>query len=303
MKKNLFILFALCLFSIGNIFAQETDSDLDALEAEMGETKVPTIATFKSTRIINGQSIERMQSKQLDFRVNHRFGQINEGVGSLWGLDYAKINFCFEYGVTDWLQLGIRRGTEQKTYDGSIKISLLRQLDDGGVMPISVSFFSDMAINTMLITDSTQDDLIHRLAFTHQLLIARKFNEAISVQLSPTYVHRNQVNYYEKNDIYALGIGLKYKFHRRVGLMCEYFYATHTAGSSEDHKFYNPLAIGFDIETGGHVFQLFLCNSQTMVEKAVIAETTSNVLDGGIYFGFNMSRVFAPHISFKKHHE
>jgi len=301
MKKILFILLTLCLISVGNIFAQDGDDLLNMLDVEVGEAKIKTIATFKSTRIVNGQSIERMQANQLDFRINHRFGKLNEGFYTFWGLDQAFINFCFEYGVTNWLQLGVRRGTEQKTYDGSAKFSILRQTQSGGFMPISLSFFSDAAINTLKITDGSEDKLIHRLGYTHQLLIARKFSESISLQLSPSYVHRNRVDYFEENDIYAIGIGGKYKFMRRVSLMAEYFYATHTASSLKtDNKFYNPIAIGFDIETGGHVFQIFVTNSVSMVEKGFLAETTGDITKGDLYFGFNISRVFAPHIGKKK---
>jgi len=300
--KAIYIILAFLMIFTGNLYSQEDDL-MDLLDEEVGETVIYTFATFKSTRIINGQSIERMQSRQLDFRVNHRFGQISTGAYELWGLDNALINFCFEYGATDWLQLGVRRGTEQKTYDGSIKISILRQVESGKVMPVSVSFFSDLAIPTVKIIDKTIDSaLIHRLGFTHQLLIARKFSDKLSLQLSPTYVHRNRVNSYEENDIYAIGIGGKFKFHRRVSLMFEYFYTSHALKSEDPYKFYNPLALGFDIETGGHVFQLFLTNSKPMVEKGFISETTGNILDGGIYFGFNISRVFAIPKKGKKSH-
>lgn len=303
MKKILFILLAFCLISTGKLFSQEDDL-LNMLEEEVGEEKIFTIATFKSTRIINGQSIERMQSHQLDFRVNHRFGQLNSGAYELWGLDNAIINFCFEYGVTDWLQVGLRRGTEQKTYDGSLKLSLLRQVESGGKMPVSVSLFADMAINTLKITDPNIEDLLkHRLGFTYQLLVAHKFSDKLSLQLSPTFVHKNRVNYYEVNDIYAIGIGGKFKFHRRISLMAEYFYTSHAVKSEAPNKFYNPLAIGFDIETGGHVFQLFVTNSKPMVEKGFISETNGSWLDGGIYFGFNISRVFAVPRIFKNHNE
>ena len=128
------------------------------------------------------------------------------------------------------------------------------------------------------------------MAYTHQILIARKFSEAISLQLSPSFVRRNYVEQGDKNDIFALGFGGRYKFSRRVAFTFEYFYSSNTANSD---KYYNPLAFGFDIETGGHVFQLFLTNSRAMVEDGFIGETTSSWLDGGIYFGFNISRVFA----------
>ena len=286
--KYIFVLLIIPLIQV-NIFAQE--DLLDMLDEEVGEEVDYTAYTFKSTRIINGHSIEQMKKRQLDFRINHRFGEVNKGSYELWGLDNALINLCFEYGVTDWLMIGLRRGTYQKTYDGSLKFKILRQSKGLKVMPVTLSYFTNMSINSLDITDPAIEDVFeNRLAFAHQLLIARKFSEKISMQISPSFIHRNLVNADEENDAFAIGIGGRYKFARRVAFTFEYFYANHTIDSD---KFYNPLALGFDIETGGHVFQVFFTNSQPMVEKGFIAETTGNWGDGGVYFGFNMSRVFA----------
>lgn len=300
MKKILSLIIGLILFS-GYSFSQDDDL-MDLLNDEVGEQKIYTAYTFKSTRIINGQSIERMQKNQLDFRVNHRFGEVKAGAYELFGLDNALINLCFEYGITNWWQVGFRRGTYQKTYDFSSKFSLIRQSKGGKFsMPFSLSYFGDMAINTLKINDpNIENKLIHRLSYTHQLLIGTKLNEMFSLQLSPTYVHKNRVAYDIENDVYALGVGGRFKFHRRWALMGEYFYTTNSVNSD---TYFPPLAVGFDLETGGHVFQLFVTNSRPMVEHAVITETTGSWSDGGIYFGFNMSRVFAVKSPFRKKHK
>ncbi|NOR88550.1 MAG: hypothetical protein GQ527_13175 [Bacteroidales bacterium] len=272
-----------------SVFAQ--DDLMDILGEEVEEEIDYTAYTFKSTHVINGHSIEQMKKQQLDFRINHRFGQLNSGAYELWGLDNAVINFCFDYGVTDWLMIGLRRGTYQKTYDGSLKFRLLRQSKGKRVMPIAVSYYVDMSINTLKITDPNIEDIFsNRVAYAHQLLIARKFNEQISLQITPSFIHRNLVPEGQDNDVYAIGIGGRYKFIRRVAFTFEYFYASNTAANDD---LYNSLSIGFDVETGGHVFQLFVTNSKPMVEKGFIAETAGNWADGGVYFGFNISRVFA----------
>ncbi len=289
--KTLFSIITIYFALILSCSAQ--DDLLDILDAEVEEEIEYTAYTFKSTRIINGHSIERMQKNQLDFRINHRFGEVNTGSYELWGLDNAIVNFSLEYGLTDWLMVGLRRGTYQKAYDGSMKLTLFRQSKGKRVMPVSISYLADMSINTLNVNlkDTTREDkFIHRLSFSHQLLIARKINDRFSLQLTPSYVHRNQVEYDEENDVFALGIGGRMKVTRRLSLTAEYFAASHTA---DNDKFFNPLSIGVDLETGGHVFQLFFTNSRPMVEKGYIAETTGDFLDGGIYFGFNISRVFA----------
>lgn len=287
--KTIYSFLFIFFISFSSSFAQ--DDLMDILDAEVEEEVEYIAYTFKSTHIVNGHSIERMKARQLDFRVNHRFGQLNTGAYEFWGLDNANINFSLDYGVTDWLMLGIRRGTYKKTYDGSLKLTLLRQSKGKKVMPVSLSYFGDMAIFTVKNTNPEIDDaLIHRLSYTNQLLIARKISEEFSLQISPTFVHRNRVDYFEENDIMAIGLGGRYKITRRLSLTFEYFYTTH-AGDSE--VFFNPLALGFDLETGGHVFQLFLTNSQQLVEHGVIAQTQGDYTKGGIYFGFNISRVFA----------
>lgn len=309
MKKiTKLILLCLAVAFSNALIAQDDDDLLSELEGELEEPIYYAAYSFKSTRIINGHSIERMQHRQLDFRINHRFGQLNEGGYALYGLDNALINFSFEYGLTDNLMVGIRRGTNKKTYDGSVKFTLLRQSTGRVNMPVSVSYYTNVSFKTQRgfldLPDVAEADFATnrlRMGFAHQLLVARKFNEALSIQLSPTYVHRNYVPYGESNDVYALGIGGRYKFVNRVAFMWEYFYTTPHNGTADGGVVYrNPLALGFDVETGGHVFQLFITNSKPMVEDAVIAETTGSWADGGIYFGFNMSRVFA--IPSKHHH-
>lgn len=286
--KYFYSFLLITIFSFSYVNAQ--DDLLDILDEEVEEEIDYVAYTFKSTRIINGHNVERMKKNQLDFRVNHRFGQVNAGAYELWGLDNATINFLLEYGITDWLMVGVRRGTRNKTYDGSLKATLLRQSKGKRVMPVSVSYYSDVSYKTLKRTDTIDDSAIHRLGFTQQLLIARKFSERLSLQLTPTFVHRNRVDWFERNDIIAMGLGGRFKITRRIALTAEYFWASHTF---DNDKFFNSLSIGFDLETGGHVFQLFVTNSQAMVEDAFISETTGNWADAGIYFGFNISRVFA----------
>lgn len=286
MKLKNFLPLFLIIVCPSFLMAQDLDDMLGDLE---GPSKQEVAYMFKSTHIVNGQSVERMTHRQLDFRINHRFGQLNSGLYELYGLDNALINFSFDYGVTDWLQLGIRRGTSKKTYDASLKWTITRQYKGAG-SPVAISYYVDASANTLQWGDSVQDLRSNRLAYTHQLLIAKKFNEKLSLQLTPSFVHRNLVPKGEPNDVIALGFGGRYKMTRRVALIWEYFYADHT---SKIDGYYNPLALGLDIETGGHVFQVFITNSRYMLEKGVITETTGSITDGGLYFGFNMSRVFA----------
>jgi hypothetical protein len=289
MKNVLKSTFVIAILSLsGQIKAQ--DDLLNSLDKEISDTTIYTAYTFKSTHIINGHSVENMKANQLDFRINHRFDPINSGAYEFFGLDAAQINFSLDYGLTDKLMIGARRGSYDKTYDGSVKYILFRQSTGKVDFPVSISYFGDMSIVTLK-DPNTYTNFNQRLAYTHQILIARKFNEKLSMQITPSYVHRNQVNFDNINDIESVGIGGRYKFFRRVALTWEYFYSPQVA-ADKTHSF-NPLALGFDIETGGHVFQLFVTNSQQMVENGVLANTQGDFRHGGLYLGFNISRVFA----------
>ena len=273
-----------------SLYSQDIDKLLE--EATGNETEY-TIATFKSTRIINGHSIERMPEGQLDFRISHRFGQFNSGAYDLWGLDQANIHFSLEYGIKDWVMVGVGRGTYEKTYDGSVKFSILRQSKGKKNMPISLSWFSSLAINTLKWEQPEKLYFWDRASFVHQLLIARKFSERFSLELNPTYVHRNMVaTEMDPNDLWSVGAGARFKLSTRISLNAEYYYVIPPINDYRSSKTYNPLAVGFDIETGGHVFQILLTNSLAMIEKGFIGETTSKWNNAGIHLGFNISRVF-----------
>lgn len=296
MKPSKLFLLAILFLVFNSAFSQ--DDLLNSLETDSGPEINYTTATFKSTRVVNGQSIERMKQKQLDFRISHRFGRINSGAYELWGLDQSHVHFSLEYGLNDWIMLGVGRGTYEKTFDGFAKFSLLRQSSGARNMPVSVSFLSSMAVNAIKFTDPDRPNYFSsRMSYTHQLLVARKFGPRLSAQLSPTVVHKNLViSELDQNDTYALGIGGRAKITRRLSLNAEYFYVVNPINNYQSSTTYNPLSIGIDLETGGHVFQLMFTNSLAMIEKGFITETTGRWTKGDIHFGFNISRVF----SFKK---
>ncbi len=270
------------------------DDLMDLLNENSGEAVSFATATFKSTRIMNGHSIERMPSGQLDFRISHRFGRLNSGAYEFFGLDQSSIHFGLEYGITDWLMAGVGRGSYEKTFDGFVKLSVLRQSSGGKTMPVSVSLFSSVALETVKWPDPERTNYFSsRLSYSSQLLIARKLNKTFSFQLTPSYVHRNLVpSELDPNDLWALGAGGRIKLSNRISMNAEYYYVINADNTYMSQPVYNPLSVGFDIETGGHVFQLIFTNSLSMIEKGFIGETTGQWLKGDVHFGFNISRVF-----------
>jgi hypothetical protein len=268
--------------------------DLDALLEKEAKPEISfATATFKSTRVVNGHSVERMKKSQLEFRVSHRFGEFNMGGYNLFGLDYGTIHLALEYGLTNWLEIGIGRSTYEKTIDGFAKASILRQSSGSKIMPVHLSYLT----STEYISSDANPLMTNnfsRMSYIQQILIARKFNESFSLQLTPTFVHRNLVpSELDKNDLFALGAGGRYKLSKRISLNVEYYYVYRQNSGSLPVKFYNPLAVGIDIETGGHVFQIMVSNSESMREGGFIGKTTGSWGDGGIHLGFNISRVFS----------
>ena len=270
--------------------ANGQDDLLNMLDTKAA-TPEPVKATFKTTRIINGHSIEQMAKRHLDFRISHRFGYVNSGVDEFWGLDYARIRLGLEYGITDRLMVGIgRNNVGTKAVDGFVKYKLFRQTNTNS-MPLSVSLLGTVAValtpveGTKTVTDRT--------TYCYQVLLARKFTEAFSLQLNPTMIHRNQVEsggY--NNDIFALGLGGRIKLTKRTSFNFEYYYLFNPEKASSD-KLMNNISLGFDIETGGHVFQLHFTNSYGMIEKDFIAAANSDWTKGYISYGFNISRTFS----------
>ena len=281
---------ALFLFQFAS--SQSDTTDLLSLLGEDEPTRDFTIATFKSTRVINMQSNENVAAGHLDFRISHRFGTINSGAGDLWGLDQAYMRLGLEYGVNERLMVGVGRSNVNKEIDGFVKYKLIRQSSGLKNVPVSVSFFSSMVVRTTPFASADRKNYFtSRLYYCNQLLIARKFNDALSVQLAPTVVHRNLVaDSSQRNDIFALGIGGRYKMTKRSSFNAEW---VAVPGNQLDPTYKNSLSIGFDIETGGHVFQLHFTNSKPMNDKGFITETTGDWKEGDIQFGFNISRIFS----------
>lgn len=253
------------------------------------KTPEPVSGTFKATRIINGQSVETVAGHHLDYRVSHRFGAINLGSYQLYGLDQGYIYMGFEYGITDNLMVGFGRSSEQKMLNLFTKARILKQKTEGGT-PVSISLMAEGYADMFRYPAEDNRTELSKYSYMAQALIARKFNEKLSLQLMPTFLYRNRNNANgESNGVFAMGIAGRYKMTKRTALVGEYYYVL---PNQIDKKYKNSLSVGFDIETGGHVFSLHFTNSTGMVTKQFLAETVDTWADGGVHFGFNLGRSF-----------
>lgn len=291
-KSSIYITLMMSAFLIQpKVAAQDLDS---LLNISMQEEETTEPAIFRSSTIVNGHSVTLLYPGTLDFRIEHRFGQLNTGTYELWGLDYAEIHLSFEYGISDWLLVGAGRGTYEKTYDAFFRVKPLTQTKGAKNFPFSLAWQSGMYMNTLrFIGDFDGYRLNQRLEHVHQVMIARKFGERVSAQLMPSYLRRTPIPALpEQTDLVAMGTGLSFKITNSFSLNVEYFHLLNEDNALNSVQLYNPLSIGFDLETGGHIFQLIFTNSLAMTEHGIIGNTTGNWLNGDIHFGFNISRIF-----------
>lgn len=287
------LVWVICLLfcmTISSLIAQEEDL-LDFLEDLEDEEMTFVEATFKANRIINLHSIENTAKGVLDVKVSHRFGTLNGGFFDLFGLDQASIRIGGDYGITDQLMVGLGRSSFEKTFDVFFKYKWLRQSTGQKIMPLSAAFMASTAIQTLKWQQQDRKNYFtSRLFYTMQLLFASKINEQLSLQLSPTLVHRNLVaTSPEEHDVLAIGAGGRVKLNKRLTLNVEYIFVLPNQLAP---NLTNSFSVGFDIETGGHVFQLHLTNSISMIEKGFITQNNGTWAAGDIHFGFNISRVF-----------
>jgi hypothetical protein len=282
------IFFALTLLSSVSVYAQD-DLLSDLEKAQAAETDY-VIQTFKGTRVVNGHSTETKPGGTLEFIISHRFGPLNSGSYELWGLDVSTIRLGLEYGITDQLGVGIGRSSFDKSYDAYLKYKVLRQATGEGSFPFTMTLLGSVQYKTLKNSSTEGFSSSDRTSYAVQALIARKFSSAFSFQIAPIWVHRNAVDQdITKNDIFALGLGLRAKVTRSVSLHAEYY---PRLNENENSPYYDAIGFGIDIETGGHVFQLVFTNSVGMMERITVTETDGDFWDGDIRFGFNITRTF-----------
>jgi hypothetical protein len=271
---------------------QSQDSLLTMLEdsAQQHSVTFPVKGTFKAIHLINTHTVESPAKQDLNFIIMHRFGKINDGAYNFFGLDNASIRLGLDYGVTDRLAIGIGRSSLEKTFDGYLKYLLFQQTDGIRKFPVTVSGLA--SIQHLTLRSGTSVSAQNKTSYVTQLLIAKKLTQALSLQIAPTYIHYNRYPALKSaKEVFAVTAGGRLKFTKRISLTAEYNYLV--PGMLDALDLNNSLSLGFDIETGGHVFQLVFTNSGGMIETQYIGKTSGTWGDGDIYFGFNISRNFS----------
>lgn len=285
MKACCFIILVLFISSLN---AQTTDDPFDQL-GDWDDTQSMAIKTFRSTKIVNMPSVEIPYQGELIFNIGHRFGNIRSGIYQMFGLDLATIRLGFDYGINPWLGAGVGRSTFEKTYDAYLKFRIVTQ---EGRTNSSVSLNYYISASQATVRDfypPGKDNFSGRLNLVQSLMLSRKFSENISLQLNPIFLRSNYLTEIQgpANNLF-MGFATRIRLTPMTHLNMEYIFEMVDSGVDNT----NPLSLGFDIETGGHVFQLFFSNTQGIFDKAYLVNTNGSWQDGDIFFGFTITRIF-----------
>lgn len=287
------LLTVMAILMVGSLFSQEY-----------------TTQTFKDRRIINANSVETLAKRKMDIRITHRFGDLAGAAGgfqTFFGFENAAdVLIGAEYGVSDNLDVGVYRSKGsgatasgkvglRQLVNASVKYQLLKQREDAG-MPITVTLYGLASVSTSKKTEGASSIsnfpiFTDRMAMTFQVLIAKKFSDALSLQLMPSYTHRNLVTFGDKNGILSIGAAGRLQLTKVIGILADVTLPIDDTRTSPEG--YHPsIGIGFDIDTGGHIFQVNLTNSKGIVETDYIPYTTSDWGAGQFRIGFTISRLF-----------
>ena len=304
----------------GVSFAQNdsTASSADAAAPVKAKPKVkPVKNTFESVWIIDNQTVMVPIKKTFEMDIMHRFGTVNKGYEDFWGFFApSNIRLGFSYTPIDRLNIGIGITKNNILWDASAKYAIITQTK--GKYPVSVSFYSSVAIDTRkeatIYDGSTINHNSDRLVFFNQLLIARKINNKLSVQISPSHSHQNAVGgYYTKNDSsgkeifktmhnehFAISFAARYKLTNVTSVMLNYDQPLTRHATNNP----NPnLSFGVEFNTSNHSFQLFLGNYSLLSqarnnlfnENSPVSYTDvegEKVKGGKFLIGFNITRLW-----------
>ena len=278
------------LLSAGQLIAQ--DDLLKQLQSETPQTEEKVIATFKGTKIVNIQSNETVKKGNLDVRVKHLFGNIGTesggGIHTLYGFDQSNdIQIALHYGITDRLMAGFSRSKRNENLEGLLKFRLIEQTTDNK-KPIGIAVFGNATLST--ISGALVDKFEHRMTYFAQVIVSKKFSSKFSAVLTPSFLHRNLVPENDQNDIIGLGAGLRCKVTRSTSVIADFSYVTPRADLSPERM--NPVGIGIEIETGGHVFSMLFTNASGILENDYLPNTVDDWMKGGVKFSFIISRMF-----------
>lgn len=295
MKKFRRFLVPILLIAAG-AHAQDADSLLKTLDSVDKKEKIA--ATFKSTHVVLSHSTETEKKHDLDLRIRHHFGDIGGKFGSahtLYGLDVASDLFIgLDYGVSDRFTVGVGRSKQEEMFNFSGKYKLLQQ-DLAKTMPINLTLFAQMGwIAREPFNENEFSKYSDRFSWVFQSIISRKISSRLSLQVMPGLtLRKNASDTRDPEALVSVGFAGRMKLTKRFSFVADYTLVNGLSRPTDlSQAYYNPLGVGLEIETGGHIFSLNFMNSEYILENNFITNTKKSWTKGGVRFGFTISRNF-----------
>jgi Membrane bound beta barrel domain (DUF5777) len=269
----------------------------DTAKAAKPSSSKPVKSTFGAIWIIDNQTVDVPVKGTFEFDIQHRFGTVNNGSKDMWGL-YApsNIRLGLDYSPIPKLYVGAGMTKEKMLVDINAKYALLTQTRDNK-MPISLSYFANMAIDTRDGSNFAYD--VHRLSYFNQVLLARKFSDAFSAQVAPSLSWFNNVEGYvdENGDVK----GKMENLHFAISFLGRFKISDKTAiivnvdQPLTQHPTNNPhpnIAFGFEMSTSSHAFQIFAGNYYNIVPQYNNMFNQNDYTEGQFLIGFNINRLW-----------
>ncbi|WP_457129592.1 DUF5777 family beta-barrel protein [Mucilaginibacter sp. HD30] len=303
MKKYFYLLLVFASLSV-KLNAQQTGNKIsreDSLMNAMASANPPEAgrtAIFAASRLILSETNETVKKGNLNFLVIHRFGDIGGPFGggqTLFGLDNSSdIYIGFEYGLGQNLDIQFGRSKFQQLIDLGLKYNIVHQAEDGS--PVAITLLGKAGLKPYKNNGSfsTYSD---RFAYVAQAIIGHKFSKTFSMQLTPTFVSSNAAQPalpgIDKR-FFALGAAARLKLTKRMGIVVDYAhsFSSFRTNSPAPDKFYDPLGVGIEVETGGHVFTINFSNAKAISQTNYLSDTRSDFSKGEFRLGFTISRIF-----------
>jgi hypothetical protein len=251
--------------------------------------KLPVRAPFEAGLLIDNPTTVSPMKGGIELNIVHRFGPMDNGISDLFGL-YApsNIKMGINYGITDRIMLGLGTTKDYKLQDLNWKIALIRQNRNGSV-PVSVSYFGNVVLDARSKENFGPVDRfrgMHRFSYFTQFIVARKFNEVISLQVAPSFMYYNAIDRGVKNYNIGVSAGGRAKIFSSSSIIFEY---DQSFIKSEAIEAKPNMGLGYEIGTATHAFQIFVSTYNQIIPQRNMIFNTNDFTEGKFLFGFNIT--------------
>ncbi|MBL0105473.1 MAG: hypothetical protein IPP51_17830 [Bacteroidetes bacterium] len=252
--------------------------------------------TFENALLINNQTVMNNNVKTLEFLIEHRFGVAKDSRDLFGVYAPANIRLGLTYGITKRISLGFGVTKNKMLYDLQAKVNICKQAKSGGC-PVSVTYYGDVARSAQeddnFLNQESKFKGTNKLSYFHELMIARKITDRLSLQLAGTYSHQNIIDsLYGQHDFYGASFVGRYRFSPQSSVLLEYDFMLNISGVAESVKPKPNIGLGYELSTGSHQFQVFVCTGQGIINQEYRVFNQNDIANWDVLIGFNITRLW-----------